>query len=183
MAELVKLSTTHEMLMNWLVLNPEKSLRECADHFGYTQSWVSQIIHSDLFQHALKEKQERIAVKVAESIPEKLARAADVAVEKLTEQLEKTEDPEFILSATDKILHRMGYAPQSSRNPAGGPAPTNQQNNFFLTAGDLEAARELMRASTALPAEGGAGSGRMLGPQADEVRPLSLEGESTRVGD
>ena len=172
MAELVKLSTTHEMLMNWLVLNPEKSLRECADHFGYTQSWVSQIIHSDLFQHALKEKQERIALRVAESIPAKLARAADIAVEKLTDQLEKTEDPEFILSATDKILHRMGYAPQSTRNPAGGPPPTlNQQNNFFLQASDLEAARELMRASTA------------LGPQADEVRPLSLKGESTRVGD
>ena len=76
-------------------------------------------------------------------------------MEKLTEHLEKTEDPEFILSATDKILHRMGYAPQSSRNPAGGPAPTNQQNNFFLTAGDLEAARELMRSSAqaALPKE------------------------------
>ena len=148
MAELVKLSTTHEQLMNWLVLNPEKSLRECADHFGYTQSWLSQIIHSDLFQHALKEKQERIAMRVAESIPAKLARAADIAVEKLTDHLEKTEDPEFILSATDKILHRMGYAPQSSRNPsapAGGSL--NQQNNFFLQAGDLADARALMQAA------------------------------------
>ena len=178
MAELVKLSTTHEMLMNWLVLNPEKSLRECADHFGYTQSWVSQIIHSDLFQHALKEKQERIALRVAESIPAKLARAADIAVEKLTDHLEKTEDPEFILSATDKILHRMGYAPQSSRNPAGGPAPgsLNQQNNFFLQASDLEAARELMRG---VAAEGGAGSGRIHGPQADAPgrTPLTLDAE------
>ena len=53
MAEIARLNTTHEMLMNWLVCNPEKSLRECADHFGYTQSWLSQIIHSDIFQHAL----------------------------------------------------------------------------------------------------------------------------------
>ena len=148
MAEIARLNTTHEMLMNWLVLNPEKSLRECADHFGYTQSWVSQLIHSDIFQHALREKQERISIRVADSIPAKLRRAADVAVEKLTDHLEKSEDPEFILDATDKILHRMGYAPSSARNPAGSPAggiPSNQQNNFFITAGDLTAARELMQ--------------------------------------
>ena len=151
MGEIVKLSTTHEMLMNWLVLNPEKSLRECADHFGYTQSWVSQIIHSDIFQHALAEKHEKIATRVAESIPAKLARAADIAIEKLTEHLEKTEDPEFILSASDKILHRMGFAPQSARAPAGSPGAghLNQQNNFFIQAGDLAAARELMQISSA----------------------------------
>lgn len=157
MGELTRLSTTHEMLMNWLILNPEKSLRECADHFGYTQSWLSQIIHSDIFQHALKEKQNRVFLRVAESIPEKLARAADVAVEKLADHLERTEDPEFILSATDKILHRMGYAPASARNPGGNPigAPaTNVQQNFFLTAGDLADARGLMQqaaAATPLP--------------------------------
>lgn len=153
MAEIARLSTTHEMLMNWLILNPEKTLRECADHFGYTQSWVSQLIHSDIFQHALREKQERVAIRVAESIPEKLARAADVAVEKLSEHIEKSEDPEFLLSATDKLLHRMGFAPQSARNPAGPPGrPTTQQNNFFLTAGDLESARALMQESAAAQA-------------------------------
>lgn len=165
MAELVKLSTTHEMLMNWLVLNPEKSLRECADHFGYTQSWVSQIIHSDIFQHALAEKQEKISMRVAESIPAKLARAADIAIEKLTEHLEKTEDPEFILSASDKILHRMGFAPQSARAPAGGTSGgLNQQNNFFVQASDLSAARELMQIAASSSPLGATlpGSGELL---------------------
>lgn len=142
--KLARLSHTHDMLLNWLVLNPDRSLRECADHFGYTQSWVSSVLHSDLFQQALKEKQLAIAVRVAESIPEKLARAADVAIEKLTTALEKTEDPEFVLDATDKILHRMGYAPQSARNPAGAPGVANQQNNFFISAGDLTDARALI---------------------------------------
>lgn len=80
MGELVNISHKHEALLNWLVLNPDKSLRECADHFGYTQSWVSSIIHSDIFQVALKEKQLAIAAKVADSIPAKLRRAADVAL-------------------------------------------------------------------------------------------------------
>jgi hypothetical protein len=155
MAEIARLSHKHEQLLNWLVLNPDRSLRECADVFGFSQSWLSQVIHSDLFQHALKEKQLAIGVRVADSIPQKLRRAADLALEKLTGKLEDTEDPEYILDATDKILHRMGYAPQSARNPAGGPglgAPA-QQNNFFISSGDLQEARALMQSvSVPVPA-------------------------------
>ena len=149
--KLVSLSHTHEMMLNWLVVNPDRSLRECADHFGYTQSWVSSILHSDLFQAALKQKQLDIAVRVAQSIPEKLRRAADIGVEKLAEKLEESEDPEFILDATDKILHRMGYAPQSFRNPAGSPGSMNQQNNFFIGQAELLAAQELMAGAARLP--------------------------------
>ena len=146
MAEIARLNTTHEMLMNWLVLNPERSLRECADHFGYTQSWVSQIIHSDIFQHALKEMQLAIGLRVADSIPARLRKVADIALDKLTTHLESNEDPEFILDATDKILHRMGYAPASARNPAGSPSGNSiTQNNFTINAADLTAARELMQ--------------------------------------
>ena len=144
MANLARLSHTHEMLLCWLLVNPDKSLRECADHFGYTQSWLSSIIHSDLFQAELASRQQGIAAKVADSIPEKLRRAGDIAVEKLTSALEQTEYPEFILDAADKILHRMGYAPQSSRNPAGSPGTLNQQNNFYLSAGDIAEARALI---------------------------------------
>lgn len=147
MAAIARLSTTHEMLMNWLVLNPEKSLRECSDHFGYSQSWLSQIIHSDIFQHALKEKQLAIGLRVADSIPARLRKAADIALDKLTDHLEKNEDPEFLLDATDKILHRMGYAPASARNPAGPPSGNHIQQNVFISAGDLSAARELMQLS------------------------------------
>lgn len=146
MGELVKLSHTHEMLMNWLLCNPDKSLRECADNFGYTQSWVSSIIHSDIFQHELARRQQGIAVKIADSIPQKLRRAGDIAVEKLTTVLEQTEDPEFILDATDRILHRLGYAPQSSRAPQGGAGMIlNQTNVYTASSDDLASARELMQ--------------------------------------
>lgn len=140
--KLAALSHRHEMLLNWLVLNPDKTLRECADHFGWTQSWLSSIIHSDIFQSALKQKQLDIAIRVAGSIPEKLRAAADIGVEKLAIHLERSEDPEFILDATDKILHRMGYAPQSARNPAG--SPVNIQNNFVIGAQDLLDAQTVM---------------------------------------
>lgn len=146
----IHLSHTHEAVLNWMLLNPERSMRECADHFGYTQSWLSTLVRSDLFQLALKQRQIDIANRVAASIPAKLAAVADVALDKLGEMVEKSEDPDFILDAADKALHRMGYAPQSSRNPAGSPGNGGiVQNNLFIGAGDLAEARALMQLSAA----------------------------------
>lgn len=156
MAELARISSRHEQIMNWLLVNPHLSLRACADHFNLSQSWLSQVIHSDLFQAALRQRQQDVAVRVADSIPQKLRRVADVALEKLTEKMEETEDPEFLLDATDKILHRMGYAPASARNPAGSPAGMGgsvQQNNFFISAEDLHSARAFIHQPQVLPGE------------------------------
>lgn len=145
MGELQTLSPTHEMVLNWIICNPDRNLRECADHFGYTQSWLSCIIHSDIFQHELARRQENVRTAITQSIPEKLRRAGDIAVEKLTTHLESSEDPEFILSAADKILHRLGYAPQSSRAPQGGAGVSLTQTNVYMASpADLASARELM---------------------------------------
>ena len=141
--QVVSLSHTHEAVMNWMLLNPDRSLRECADHFGYTQSWLSTLIHSDIFQARLAERQEGIRARIADSIPQKMRMAADIGVEKLATALEKSEDPEFILDATDKLLHRLGYAPaRSSAPPIGQGQQGGVQNNFFVSAGDITAARE-----------------------------------------
>jgi hypothetical protein len=147
-----KISYTHEQILNWLVLNPHVSLRECADHFGYTQPWLSTLIHSDIFQAKLRERQMQVAARVAQSIPERLQVVTNIALEKLAEKVAESEDPEFILDAADKALHRMGYAPASARNPAGSPAQGNVQNQtnvFMLGANDLAEARRIMAASAA----------------------------------
>lgn len=152
MAEIQRISHTHEQVMNWLILNPQRSLRECADEFGYTQAWLSTLIHSDIFQAKLRERQEEVFSRVASSIPQKLAAVTHVALEKLADKVAESEDPEFILDAADRALHRMGYAPQSARNPAGSPAsgghlPGNTTNVFMLGANDLHEARQIMQAA------------------------------------
>jgi hypothetical protein len=146
------------MVINWLVLNPEKSLRECADAFGYTQPWLSQLIHSDIFQARLRERQESIAARVTASIPEKLQAITSIALEKLGDAIAKSEDPDYILDVADRALHRMGYAPASARNPAGSPLSSggavNQTNVFLLQPEDLLQARQLMAVAGALPVGG-----------------------------
>jgi len=142
-----RISFTHEALVNWLVENPERSLRDCAEYFGYTQSWLSQIIHSDIFQARLGARQDAVFAQVAQDIPAKLRGITDVALEKLGRKIEEVEDADFILDATDKLLHRNGYAPNSSRN-VGGPnsLTVNQQVNVFAVDRNMLAdARALQR--------------------------------------
>lgn len=145
--QIKKVSHKHAMIMNWMVLNPDQSLRACADHFGVSQAWLSVVIHSDVFQAEFQQKLKNISARVAESIPEKLRAVADIALDKLAEKVAESEDPDFILDAADKALHRMGYAPASARNGYGAGSQVNvQQNNvFMLDAEDLARARGIMK--------------------------------------
>lgn len=145
--QIQRISHKHSMIMNWMVLNPDKPLRECAEHFGVTQAWLSTVIHSDVFQAEFQEKLKNIHNHCAQSIPEKLRVVTDIALDKLATKVAESEDPEFILDAADKALHRMGYAPASARNGfgAGQGVQVNQQNVFMLSQEDLDAARNVMR--------------------------------------
>lgn len=161
--QISRLSHTHEAIMNWMLLNPGESLRACADHFQITQSWLSTVIHSDIFQAQLAQRNEGIRCRVAEAIPKKMQIAADIGLDKLATKIEESENPDFILDATDKLLHRLGYAPQKVPTGPGIAGQPGTQNNFFISAGDLAEARGLMNPPV---------------PQ-----PEALPGESVRVKD
>jgi len=150
MADIQKVSHTHDQIMNWLIANPEKSNRECADYFGYTQTWLSSVIHSDAFQAKFKERQDAVFSGVMRDTTTKLAGLADLVTEQLAEQLEKNQDKDFTLDAFDKIMHRSGYAPNSSRNPV--QPLQQQQNNFFISKDILADARAVMQQQLAPPA-------------------------------
>lgn len=134
--ELQRISHTHDQVMNWLILNPEKSLRECADHFHYTQTWLSTLIHSDVFQAKFRERSDAVFGRIMIDTKAKLEGLANMVTEQLATQLEANQDKDFTLDAFDKIMHRAGYAPASARNPA----PQQQTNVFIGVDKDLLAA-------------------------------------------
>lgn len=128
--------------MNWLLAHPNKSMRQCADEFGYTQSWVSTIVHSNLFQARLKEKQDAMFGMLATGLTEKLQAGADIGVEKLVEKLETSEDPRFILSTTTLFLDKLGFGSATRVAGAGQVNNGPVQNNFYVASpADLAAAR------------------------------------------
>lgn len=162
-AQIEKVSFTHEAVILWLLENPHRSLRDCAAYFGYTQAWLSTVIHSDAFQEQLRKRQDELAIMTGMDIRSKLRAATDIALGGLTRQLETTEDPKFLLDATDKLLHRMGYAPASARNPGGAVAQqTNIQNNITVSSADLAEARAMFGGATPATPGGLAGDSQSL---------------------
>lgn len=140
--QLQDLSYRHEAILDWLVLNPDKSQGDCALALGYTQAWLSQVINSNLFQARLamllQEKREHGIFTVAE----KLAGLADLAIERTIKHVEVSADPAFVLSAAEVALKRLGYG-------AKAPVPTGPVtvNNTLVVAtqNGLQEAVQIMR--------------------------------------
>ncbi len=137
-----KLSHAHDAILNWLLLNPCCTLREASDSLGYSVPWLSRLIHTDIFQAELQARQGEVFVGVTNDIPAKLRGLADIAIEKVTEHLLATEEPQYALDVFDKTLTKLGYAPQSARNP-GGPSGGVTQNVFMVSPSDLAQARQM----------------------------------------
>jgi hypothetical protein len=87
---------------------------------------------------------------VTQTIPQKLAALADLAIEKVTDHLVASEDPGFAVDVFDKTLHRLGYAPQR----ATGPAQPAVNVSFAISAADLSDARGLIIDSSSQSAVG-----------------------------
>lgn len=146
--QLKEMDIRHHAILNWMLLNPGRSSRECADYFGVSQSWLSILTRSDVFQVELNKRQMQIAARICQTIPERLRMIADVSLDKLATKLEESEDPDFILEVADKTLARLGYGtgPRTAINLA---AQQNVQQNFYVSEGDLAQAREVMGAQEA----------------------------------
>jgi len=103
----------HEQILTWLILNPDKTQGECAAHFGVTETWLSIIINSDVFQSRWRERRDFMAEHADKNIMGLMREAATKGLGKLIDKIDTSADPEFLLAATDKILNRMGYGPKS----------------------------------------------------------------------
>ena len=121
----------HQAIADWLIANPDRSQGECAAAFGITQAWLSVVVNSDIFRDYLQTRLNEVSTPVMFTLREKLMGVAHRAVEKLGSAVDASSDPEFLLAAADKTLHRLGYAPTRGPEPAVQNV-ANQQNNFYV---------------------------------------------------
>jgi len=146
-ASVATLNYSHEAIIDWMLSNPEQNQGECAKALGYTQAWLSTIIHSDAFRAEYQRRRSQLNEMIAGGIQTKMAEVSKKALDKLDSYLDEAEtDPRLVLDIADKTLHRQGYAPNK-----GGVAIFAQQNNFNPRAVDKETltqARGILRAIT-----------------------------------
>lgn len=163
------LSYRHEAILDWLMLNPDKSQGDCARELGYTEAWLSQVINSNLFNLRLGMLQQEKREHGIFTIAEKLAGLASMAIEKTAKNVEVSADPAFVLSAAEIALKRLGYGPK-----AVVTTPATQTNNTLIIATEsgLREAVGIMRQVKAVT--------EPLTAHDDQERNLFISGEAER---
>lgn len=183
-------SIRHEAIMQFLLANPQVRLQDVAKHFGITQGWLSQVIHSDAFQAMLRERQDVAFHTTVLPLREKMTLIAHQALDKLEVAIESESDTKVLSGIAEGVLDRLGYgtkaAPQMVNN-----IQVNQQVNVLRS--ELEEARQLIgskrsftsledamngvRAALPLPAEDRAGVGETL-----DATPVVRESSAVEPG-
>lgn len=134
--QIKKMSISHEMILNWLILNPDKTQNECAEHFGVTAAWVSVLVNSDCFKARWAEKKMFMDKQIPQLVEGQMADVVSRGLTRLAEIIEASPDPEFVLNTTDKVLGRMGF---------GGKGASVQQINQNIT--NYSVSREVLDAA------------------------------------
>lgn len=164
-AQIIKLSPLHETLALAMVANPGISNGELARRYGRSEVWISIVRNSDCFRLRINELFEAAEDEVIADIPTKLRVVADMALDRVTENLvSERASPSYALGALKEALNALGYnqrVPQGAVPLAGTVA---QQNNFFVASKEqLAAARERLTLAHEAPSE------RQLLPAAELV--------------
>lgn len=139
---LQKLSLRHDSIAEWLAANPEKPLKDCAEAFGVSMSMLYRLTNSDSFREYLRSRKEELFARLVPTMREKIAAVADMSLDKLAEQVEKSDDPVYALEVADKMLHRLGYAPTKGPTEIVIGNKNVQTNTFAVSREALEIARE-----------------------------------------
>lgn len=148
--QLKKVGIKHEAILNFIIANPQAQTRDIAAFFDVSPGWVSIVINSDAFRARLAERQEKAYGHATAKLRDKLEGVAHQGVERLAEAVENSSDPKFLLDATDKVLHRLGFAPRGPGNLTSSGDINIQQNFAAADPAQLEQARELMEKARAL---------------------------------
>lgn len=133
----------HGALIDWMLLNPDKIMRDAAKHFNVSENYISLLTGSDSFKLAYEKRRDALIGEVQKTTIDRLRGLADQTIDCLSERIARERDTIALVEVRetmDSVLKACGYGqPKDAR---AGPQVTN--NVIVVTADDLAHARELM---------------------------------------
>jgi hypothetical protein len=144
-------------LADYLIANPQPTLRELSAHFRRTPAWISSVIHTDAFKAYLAQRRKELNQSLdaegghLQTMKEKLESTVHLALDELSYRLGDptlgmTVPTKDVTRAAEVALRALGFGPAQGN----APAQVNVENNVFvLTREQLEAARAKRQALVA----------------------------------
>lgn len=109
-----------DSIIAWMISNPGQPLTKCAAALQLSTQWIRMVASTDFFKARLASKQDDILTQVGiMGLKEKIAAAAEAAVERLAEKISIADNLDSIVGAADMLLEKH-YALESGRGLRGG---------------------------------------------------------------
>lgn len=118
-----KVSYTHDGIIDVLIAEPLVTQEALARMFGYSTTWISKVINSDLFKARLGERKAELTDPViVQSVEERLQAVAQRSLDVVLGKLEHSGmvDPDFALAAAAMSTKALGHggAGPAARGPS-----------------------------------------------------------------
>lgn len=127
-----KLTHRHRAIMEYMIANPEVPMGEVAKLFHVTLPWLSQLVHSELFQLELSYLQDVAYGEVVLGLKDRVTHLAHTSLQRLQERLDLgAVETDTLVDISELALKSLGFGPKpSTAAPAAGPVFNQQINNF-----------------------------------------------------
>lgn len=117
---------THDAMIDLILLQPDISQDEIALQFGFSTTWISQVMNSDAFQKRLADrKTELVDPVIVKELNDKISDLAHISLAIIKKKLVQTEDKGLALSSAELTLKALGFGARVEKNPT-------IQNNFVV---------------------------------------------------
>lgn len=141
--ELQRVNHTHHAIMDHMIAYPTDSMKAIAERFGYTQSWLSTLVHSDVFQRELTKRRAAWRNVHDARLAGQITDVAEKALSRLSEALDGGGEDAVSPKAANEIaktaLSALGF--MAGKDSA---APNVVNNTYNISAEDVALAQNLM---------------------------------------
>lgn len=142
------LRNKHLAMIDWLLVNPGKSMAVLAEDMGVSRSWVSIVMNSDVFKEEFTKRRNVHTKELGEQLIEKQLKVAIKAYDKLDLILDDEEvEDRTVLDAADKTAKLLNLTPAAGNAPhlLTEDVEIERESVREVAPGVLERARERLR--------------------------------------
>lgn len=135
---IARVKYSHDAMIDLIIANPMMTQGQIAQHFGYTQPWVSRIFNSDAFLARLAERKgDLVDPSISLTIDEKLRAVADRSLDVVLDKLSLTPTFDMAMKGLEVASKALGYGARKENAVV--------QNNFVVALpGKAESAQSWM---------------------------------------
>ena len=141
----------YDSIIDAMLANPDATLGEIAESLGVTQTWLSIVKNTDMFQEKYEHRRALMSSNIDTAIKDKVSSLAlkslDMTLQRLEGENSARIPTQTIMEIADKSLQRLGYGIQRGPSVTINNQPTTVQVGASREA--LEAARSRIRSEEA----------------------------------